>query len=386
MGNKELNKKAIKELDKIYLNKIGADKKFRKKVMKVIDDAESLSKPDTSVVPETAYDKLIRTGFKPCTMDIFERLGIDFGHGFIPFQYSYNILKGKINLKDDSHISYEKHYGIMTNYQIKMRNFSDLQSIIDISDNIHDRSYINILRFISTSILDDVTDIKLRMCDIKVDTHTAAMIDLLRWDLFHIYFLYADGWFDVEELENYTTPIMNRLTLLGIFFTDYMPYEKFARFVPGCAGIRAFNIKDPVSPRCLEVTNSGELCSYQRGYISKASVDGISEKVSGKIEDCGCVTYPHSSTDTRMSDMIRDVNRMNQTIPDLLLPQMYCLGVTQVSINDDGEYSFFNDCDYSYTIRWLHDMVYNMITDIIVNKSVSTKSIDVANAATILSI
>ena len=31
MGNKELNKKAIKELDKIYLNKIGTDKKFRKK-------------------------------------------------------------------------------------------------------------------------------------------------------------------------------------------------------------------------------------------------------------------------------------------------------------------------------------------------------------------
>lgn len=379
MGNKELNKKAIKELDKIYLNKIGADKKFRKKV---INKLNTFGIPGT----EAPCNRLTRTGFKSFPHDIFERLGIDFGHGVVPFQYSYNILKGKINLKDDNHISYEKHCGIMANYQIKIRNFSDLQSIISISDNIHDRSYINILRFISTSILDGVTNIKLRMRDIKVDTHTAAMIDLLRWDLFHIYFLYADGWFDVEELENYTTPIMNRLTLLGIFFTDYMPYEKFARYVPGCAGIRAFNIKNPVSPICLEVTNSGESYSYQRGYIGKASVDDISEKVSDKIEDCRCVSYPHSSTDARMSDMIRDVNKMNQTMPDLLLPQMYCLGLTQVSINDDGEYSFFNDCDYSYTIRWLHDIVYNMITAIIDNKSVSTKSIDVANAATILSI
>lgn len=379
MGNKELNKKAIKELDKIYLNKIGTDKKFRKKV---INKLNTFGIPG----PETPCNKLTRIGFKSCPHDIFERLGIDFGHGVVPFQYSYNILKGEINLKDDSHISYEKHYGTRANYQINMRNFSDLQSMISISDNIHDRSYINILRFISTSILDEVTNIKLRMSDIKVDTHTAAMIDLLRWDLFHIYFLYADGWFDVEELENYTTPIMNHLTLLGIFFTDYMPYEKFARFVPGCAGIRAFNIKDPVSTRCLEVTNSGELYSYQRGYISKASVDDISEKVIDKIEDCRCVTYPHSSTDARMSDMIRDVNKMNQTMPDLLLPQMYCLGLTQVSINDDGEYSFFNDCEYSYTIRCLHDIVYHMITAIIDNKSVSTKSIDVANAATILSI
>ena len=116
MGNKELNKKAIKELDKIYLNKIGADKKFRKKVMKVIDDSKSMNSPDTSLipVPEAPCNRLTRTGFKSFPHDIFERLGIDLGHGVVPFQYSYNILKGKINLKDDSHISYEKtlwYYG-----------------------------------------------------------------------------------------------------------------------------------------------------------------------------------------------------------------------------------------------------------------------------------
>ena len=111
MGNKELNKKAIKELDKIYLNKIGTDKKFRKKV---INKLNTFGIPGT----EAPCNRLTRTGFKSFPHDIFERLGIDFGHGVVPFQYSYNILKGKINLKDDNHISYEKHCGIMANYQI----------------------------------------------------------------------------------------------------------------------------------------------------------------------------------------------------------------------------------------------------------------------------
>lgn len=386
MGNKELNKKAIKELDKIYLNKIGADKKFRKKVMKVIDDAESLSKPDTSVVPETPYDKLIRTGFKSCTMDIFERLGIDFDHGVVPFQYSYNILKKKIDiyLEDGEHLCYEGHHGIIENYRMKISWLYYTKGKISIADDIYDGCYVNILRFLSTSILADCTDIKLRMRDIKVDDHTANMIDLLRWDLFNIYFLYTDGWFDVQGLQNYAVPIMNRLTFLGIFFTDHMSYEKSARYVPGCAGIRAFNIKDPDSPRCLEVTNSGDLYSYQRGYIDKASVDSITEKVIDK--SAVCLFSSHSDTDAKMTDIITDVSKMNQAIPDSLLPQMYSLGITRVKVSDDGEYSFFNEKEYSCTIPWLHDMVYSMILEIIDEGLVSTKSRDAADVAAILSI
>lgn len=386
MGNKELNKKAIKELDKIYLNKIGADKKFRKKVMKVIDDAESLGKPDASVipVPGTPCNRLTRAGFKLCTMDIFERLGIDFGHGFVPFRYSYNILKGKINLdlEYDEHVC--NHHAILTNYQMTISWLYHSKSKISIADDIYNGCYVNILRFLSTSILADCTDIKVRMCDIKVDSQTAAMIDLLRWDLFNIYFLYTDGWFDVEGLQNYTIPIMNRLTFLGIFFTDHISYETSARYVPGCAGIRAFNIKDPDSPRCLEVTNSGDSYSYQRGYIDKASVDGITEKVMDKT--ALCLTSQHSGTDAKMTDIISDVNKMNQTIPDSLLPQMYSLGVTCVKVSDDGEYSFFNETVYSGTIPWLHDMVYSMILEIIDEGLISTKSKDAADVAALLSI
>ena len=389
MGNKELNKKAIKELDKIYLNKIGADKKFRKKVMKVIDDVESLSKPDTSVipVPGTLCNRLIRTGFKPCTMDIFERLGIDFDHGVVPFQYSYNILRGKINLdlEDDEHICYEDYHVILSNYHKKISYLRDFQSKISIADDIYAGSYVNILRFLSTSILDGCTNIKLRMHDIKVSKYTASMIDILRWDLFNIYFLYTGGWFAVEELQKYEIPIMDHLGLLGIFFTDYMPYEKFARYVPGCAGIRAFNIKDPDSPRCkcLEVTNSGDSYSYQRGYIDKASVDSINEKVINKLDTS--LFLSHSGTDAKMTDIIGDVNKITQTIPESLLPQMYCLGITELSV-DNGVYSFFNEQEYMNTIPWLHSTVYNMITEIINGQLTSTKSKDVADVAAILSI
>lgn len=387
MGDKELNKKAIKELDKIYLNKIGVDKKFRKKVMKVIDDAESLSKPDTSVipVPGTPCNRLTSAGFKLCSMDIFERLGIDFGHGVVPFQYSYNILRGKIDLDLDYDEHVCNHHVILTNYQMTISWLYCHKSKISIADDIYNGCYVNILRFLSTSILADCTDIKLRMRDIKVDNQTADMIDLLRWDLFNIYFLYTDGWFDVEGLQKYAIPIMNRLTFLGIFFTDHMSYEKYARYVPGCAGIRAFNIKDPDSPRCLEVTNSGDSYSYQRGYIDKASVDTINEKVRDKIVVCYTSSH-HSGTDAKMTDIIADVNKMNQTIPDSLLPQMYSLGVTRVKVSDDGEYSFFNEKNCSDTIPWLHDMVYSMILEIIDEGLVSTKSKDAANVAAILSI
>lgn len=351
----KLNERALKELDKIYLEKLVADKKFRKKAIKALQESTELGiipvKPseNTSVKPKRAN-----------RISSLEAIDIDLYHDFIPFSYIYNVLKhGEfINKPSDDDItdvldgySTFSEMDVLSNYKRTIRQFNRVSANIAIGDRIGNDSYINNIRFIADSVWDPRSDFarsmdpdgNFKMTPDKINSTivTDYRIKKLRTSLFYAYTLHVSGWLE-DYCSGYLAPIMKYLSFLGFFFTDKHTYMKYRQYLQGAAGMYAYG-----SSRNLTIEMAGPNSSLKVGFLG---IDSVYRKGTDKDPFDECLARLYDS-----------FGQLNDTVRARIEPVLVSLGVTQVDINSNGQYTFLDDRLYKDAIDRLYEITTSAI-------------------------